>query len=302
MSETAQATMGVVQLGVNSYQYTISLFNTSSLASGATIGTFWFAWDDSPDVNFLISKPTVVSSPPGWTASITHHTVGTDGYGIEWQATSSNFYLPPGHTFTNFSFTTTDPPSAILRLNTIEPAAGFQITASFVYAGAPEGDPGFEFTVSCFRAGTHILTRDGKRAVEHLGDGHLVATNDGRLIPVRSIGHRRIDCRRHPKPYDVWPVRVRPAAFGSRLPNLDLWLSPDHAVYIGEAMVPVRYLINGSTIVQEPVDEVTYYHVELATHDVILAEGLPCESYLDTGNRAAFGEGGAAAVVAARFS
>ena len=48
-----------------------------------------------------------------------------------------------------------------------------------------------------------------------------------------------------------------------------------------------------STIVQEPIDEVTYYHVELATHDVILAKGLPCESNLDTVNRAAF-EGGEA--------
>jgi hypothetical protein len=36
---------------------------------------------------------------------------------------------------------------------------------------------------------------------------------------------------------------------------------------------------------------VTYYHVELAAHDVILAEGLLCESYLDTGNRAAFVNG-----------
>jgi hypothetical protein len=45
--------------------------------------------------------------------------------------------------------------------------------------------------------------------------------------------------------------------------------------------------------VPERVEEVTYYHVELATHDVILADGLPCESYLDTGNRAAF-EGGEA--------
>src|SRR5215831_17676686 len=144
MSETAQATMGVAQLDATSYQYTITLLNTGSPATGTAIGTFWFAWDDSPDVNFLISKPTVVSSPPGWTASITHHTVGTDGYGIEWQATAPNFYLPPGDTFTDFSFTTPDPPSAILRLNTVEPTAGFRITASFVYAGAPEGDPGFE--------------------------------------------------------------------------------------------------------------------------------------------------------------
>src|SRR6185436_15037675 len=34
-----------------------------------------------------------------------------------------------------------------------------------------------------------------------------------------------------------------------------------------------------------------YFHVELERHDVLLAEGLPCESYLDTGNRAAFANG-----------
>ena len=54
----------------------------------------------------------------------------------------------------------------------------------------------------------------------------------------------------------------------------------------------------GSTIVQDPVDEVSYYHVELATHDVILAEGLPCESYLDTGNRDAFRNTAAESVLA----
>ena len=41
-------------------------------------------------------------------------------------------------------------------------------------------------------------------------------------------------------------------------------------------------------MVQEPADGVTYYHHELARHGVVLAEGLPCESYLDTGNRGFF--------------
>jgi hypothetical protein len=35
-------------------------------------------------------------------------------------------------------------------------------------------------------------------------------------------------------------------------------------------------------------DRVAYFHVELRRHDVILAEGLPVESYLDTGDRADF--------------
>ena len=36
----------------------------------------------------------------------------------------------------------------------------------------------------------------------------------------------------------------------------------------------------------------SYHHIELARHDVLLAEGLPAESYLDTGDGALFTNGG----------
>jgi hypothetical protein len=81
-------------------------------------------------------------------------------------------------------------------------------------------------------------------------------------------------------------------AFGPDLPRRDLFLSPDHAVYLRGVLVPIRLLINGRTIAQVPVDKVTWYHVELSRHDVLLAEGLPAESYLDTGNRGMFENGG----------
>jgi hypothetical protein len=58
---------------------------------------------------------------------------------------------------------------------------------------------------------------------------------------------------------------------------------------MGEVLVPVGQLVNGVTIVREDVAEVTYWHVELASHDVLLAEGLFCESYIDAGNRSFFG-------------
>jgi hypothetical protein len=38
---------------------------------------------------------------------------------------------------------------------------------------------------------------------------------------------------------------------------------------------------------------VEYWHVELDRHDILLAEGLPAESYLDCGNRRDFANGGA---------
>jgi hypothetical protein len=143
--------------------------------------------------------------------------------------------------------------------------------------------------VPCFAAGTRVLAAAGEVPVEDLCFGdEMVTLNGCRLARLVWLGQKHIDCRRHQSPTDVYPIRVRAGALGGRLPSRDLLLSPDHAVSVGGALIPVRHLIDGSTIVQEPVDEVTYYHVELATHDVILAEGLPCESYLDTGNRAAF--------------
>jgi hypothetical protein len=73
-------------------------------------------------------------------------------------------------------------------------------------------------------------------------------------------------------------------------------------------LIPIRHLLNGASIVQEPVAEVRYFHVELAgddgaaVHDVLLAQGLPCESYLDTGNRGAFANGGAAVALHPDFA
>jgi hypothetical protein len=147
---------------------------------------------------------------------------------------------------------------------------------------------GVDLTVACFAAGTRIETARGAVAVEELRVGDRVRSVFGGTAPVAWIGHRRLDCRRHKRPHDVWPVRIAAGAFGDALPRRDLWLSPDHAVYVDGILIPVRALVNGRTIAQQRAGEITYYHVELPAHDVILAEGLPCESYLDTGNRSAF--------------
>ncbi len=141
--------------------------------------------------------------------------------------------------------------------------------------------------VACFAAGTRILTQGSERPVEELTTADRVPTVGGRVARIVWCGHQRA-C--------VPPVRIRREAFAGGSPVRDLLLSPQHAVSVNGVLIPIRHLINGITIVQEPVDDVTYYHVELAAHDVILAEGLPCESYLDTGNRAAFVNGGAKTV------
>ena len=158
-------------------------------------------------------------------------------------------------------------------------------------------------SVACFAAGTRILTAEGERPVEALRPGDVLPTVHpvGRAV-VRWVGHRRVDCGRHPEPPAVWPVRVEAGAFGAGQPHRDLYLSPDHAVYADGALTPVRYLVNGASIAQRAVDAITYCHVELAGHAVLLAEGLPAESFLDTGNRGAFANGGAVVAAHADFS
>jgi hypothetical protein len=142
--------------------------------------------------------------------------------------------------------------------------------------------------VQCFAAGTRIAGPRGEVAVEALRVGDNVALAEGGVVEVVWIGHRTVDTTRHPQPRKVWPVRIAAGAFGAGMPRRDLLLSPDHAVFVADVLIPIKRLINGSTIVQVPVARVDYYHIELARHDVVLAEGLPVESFLNTGDRSDF--------------
>ena len=70
-------------------------------------------------------------------------------------------------------------------------------------------------------------------------------------------------------------------------PKRDLRIPPHHAMYfrdtnIDGVLIEAKDLVNGVSIVQaESVDEVEYFHIELDTHDVIIAEGALSETFLD---------------------
>ena len=165
-------------------------------------------------------------------------------------------------------------------------------TLAFSQTPALFFNPATGVITACFATGTCIATLSGPVPVQHLRPGALVRTAAGGVRPVVWLGHRTLDCARHPRPWDVLPVRVQADAFAPGVPSRDLYLSPDHAVFADGVLVPVRYLLNGGSIAQIDAGTITYWHVELDRHDVLLAEDLPCESYLDTGNRSAFANGG----------
>jgi hypothetical protein len=157
----------------------------------------------------------------------------------------------------------------------------------------PTLDTSAPFALACYCAGTHIATEFGSVAIEALRKGDRILTlSGGELIaqPVKWIGRRRIDLTAHPRPEVVAPVRIRRDAFAENVPHTDLLLSPDHAVFVDGKLICAHQLINRTTIRQETDwTSVDYYHVELDRHAILLAEGLPAESYLDTGNRGFFG-------------
>jgi hypothetical protein len=155
---------------------------------------------------------------------------------------------------------------------------------------------GSEITlVTCFAAGTRITTPSGSLPVETLRPGDRVVCAEGGTQPIVWVGHRALDLTRHPEPERVLPVRIAPGAFAAGVPSQPLLLSPDHAIFAMGVLIPIRHLINGSTVAQVRSSErrhIVYYHIELPEHDAVFAEGLTVESYLDTGNRDRFRNGG----------
>jgi hypothetical protein len=144
----------------------------------------------------------------------------------------------------------------------------------------------------CFAAGTRIATPDGERPVESLSAGDRVLLADGTEADLVWTGHRTVDIARHPRPWRVRPIRIAAGAFGPALPRRDVFVSPDHAIFLDGVLIPAKLLVDGGAIAQVAWARVAYHHLELASHDILLAEGLPVESYLDAGDRANFFDAG----------
>ena len=135
---------------------------------------------------------------------------------------------------------------------------------------------------SCFLPGTRIKTTKGEVRIEELRIGDSVLTVSGEAKPIKFVGRRELSR----EPSQAWaaegPVKISRFAIDDKSPQVDLYVSPEHAIYIDGVLIPARNLVNGVTIVANAKPEalsLTYFHIELDTHDAILAEGLAVETY-----------------------
>ncbi|KIT16841.1 Hint domain-containing protein [Jannaschia aquimarina] len=172
---------------------------------------------------------------------------------------------------------------SIVYSNTDDAAGGFSGTAELL-DGTIVTFSEIE-TIICFVAGTRIATPHGPRAVETLREGDLVLTRDAGLRPIRWTGRRDVAARASQA-----PVTIRAGGiWGNRR---DLRVSPMHRLLVAdwraqllfgepEVLVPAHVLVDGERILRADASErITYHHLMLDDHEVILAEDVPCESFL----------------------
>lgn len=145
-------------------------------------------------------------------------------------------------------------------------------------------------SVICFAADTVIATPDGPCPIDQITPGDLVLTRDNGPRPVVWAGRSTLSgpaLRRHPH---LRPIRFRRGALGS-VPDDALRISPEHRVLVSgpraqalygcdEVLVRAADLLDYRVIAPDlALHGVVYVHLLLEDHQVLFANGLPCESF-----------------------
>lgn len=171
-----------------------------------------------------------------------------------------------------------------------EPAATFEQMDAFGNGAIPltgvDGNP----PPFCFAKGTEIETPSGRRLVETLRSGDSLLTEDGRNVTIAWIGTSHYARRRASADSRLRPIHLRAHAFGPGLPDRDLVVSRQHRIVIesatcelmigtSRAFVVAGHLPDRFATSPDPEEDVVYFHILLETHEILLANGLPAESF-----------------------
>ena len=140
-----------------------------------------------------------------------------------------------------------------------------------------------DYGFACFTHGTHIRTPGGTAAVETLRPGDLVLTRDHGPQPL--LWHSRSIV---PGIGRAAPVTIAPNVFGE---GAALTLSAQHRVLVqspvaalafgqDEVLVPIKALVDGKRIRRNTAGLMRYHHLLFEHHEIIMANGVWCESLL----------------------
>lgn len=182
------------------------------------------------------------------------------------------------------AFIVSDRPLTQAEMEGARPTTPFQFS---LYAIAGEQT----VTLPCFLTGTHIATPTGERTVECLAPGDLVLTRDGRAVPVRWVGQRKVAAIFARRTQDR-VVRIAAGALEQGMPRRDLYVTADHALFRDGYLVNAGTLLNGHSIAyglpRGTGASYILWHIETANHEILLAEGTPAESFIDYVSRDSF--------------
>jgi len=141
-----------------------------------------------------------------------------------------------------------------------------------------------DMVAGAFAQGTRIALADGRQVpVEDLAPGDAVITRDHGVQPLRWKGTVTLRAEG-----GFAPVTVRPGVMGNPGP---LSVSPHHRLFLyrrdaralagaAELLVQARHLVDGRTILRNEGGFVDYHSLVFDAHEVIYAEGVPCESLM----------------------
>ncbi len=142
----------------------------------------------------------------------------------------------------------------------------------------------------CFTAGTQVQTPRGPVAIETLQPDDMVLTRDNGPQPVVWVWSKTHSPAAMARNQRLCPVRIARHALGNSLPVRDLYVSQQHRVLIAsriaerifgetEVLVAAKDLLALAGVeVVLPAQELTYIHLLLNGHEIVLAEGAPSES------------------------
>ena len=154
----------------------------------------------------------------------------------------------------------------------------------------PESEP--HAGILCFAAGTQVDTPEGPRRVETLRPGELVMTQDAGAQALVWTGRREVLFARGDNSYR--PILLQAGSLGPDRPFRDLVVSPQHHIVLRgpdvaeltgsvQALAPAGALTEMRGVRQMlGKRRITYVHLMLDGHALLLAEGAEAESFYPT--------------------